>query len=51
METSLKISNQTGVGLINISRSINFAGNMSSADIFNIAEDYVESMRQVLHYD
>ena len=51
METSLKISNQTGVGLINVSRSINFAGNMSSGDITNTAELYVQNMRHLFHYE
>ena len=46
--TSLKIGNQSGIGLINISRSISFAGDMSSKSIQNAASNYLMQMREIL---
>ena len=45
LRQSLMISNQSSVGLINISRSINFAGDMSPIAIRSAAKDFVERMR------
>ena len=48
---SVRVGNQTGVGLINVSRGINFVGDMSEDDIRSAAENYVRQMRQIFHHD
>ena len=45
----LKVGNQSGVGLINVSRDISFRGDMSEAAIHGAASDYVEKMREVMN--
>lgn len=42
----LKVGNQSGVGLINVSRDISFKGDMSEEAIHRSALDYVEKMRK-----
>jgi len=44
----LKVGNQSGVGLINVSRDISFKGDMSEDAIYRSASDYVEQMRKVM---
>ena len=44
----LKVGNQSGVGLINVSRDISFKGDMSEDAIHRSASDYVEQMRKVM---
>ena len=44
LTTSMQIGNQNGIGLINISRSISFSGDMSSESIKKAASDYVSQM-------
>jgi hypothetical protein len=39
--------NKNGIAIINISRGISFAGDMSSRAIKNAAQDYVEKMREI----
>lgn len=51
LDHSLTVGNQTGVGLINVSRSISFAGDMSEIDIRSAAEEYVQGMRQSVQHD
>ena len=46
--TSMKIGNQNGIGLINISRSISFAGNMSSESIRDAASNYLLQMSKAI---
>ncbi|MBT4555814.1 MAG: orotidine-5'-phosphate decarboxylase [Candidatus Marinimicrobia bacterium] len=48
LEHSVKMGNQSGVGLINISRGISFAGDMSEKEIRSSAEKYVNQMRSVM---
>ena len=45
---SLKVGNQSGVGLINVSRDISFKGDMCEDAIHRSALDYVEQMRKVM---
>ena len=42
--TSMRIGNQNGIGLINISRSISFSGDMSSESIKKAASNYASQM-------
>ena len=44
----LKVGNQSGVGLINVSRDISFKGDMSEDAIHRSASYYVEQMRKVM---
>ena len=48
LEHSVKVGNQSGVGLINISRGISFAGDMSEKAIRSAAEEYVNKMRNCI---
>ena len=48
LKQSLILSNKSSVGLINISRSINFAGDMTPKAIRSAAEEYVNRMRNIL---
>jgi len=43
---SVKVGNRTGAALINISRSINFAGNLCTNAINKTAANYVEQMQE-----
>ena len=49
LEKSMQYGNDNGVALINISRGISFAGDMSSRAIRNSAQDYVEKMREIIN--
>ena len=44
LEHSVRVGNQTGVGIINVSRGICFAGDHSGSAIRNAAESYVAKM-------
>lgn len=46
---SVKIGNKNGTALINISRGISFAGDMSKNEIRLEAKKYVERMREILN--
>ena len=48
LEHSVKVGNQSGAGLINISRGISFAGDMSEKAIRSAAEEYVNKMRNCI---
>jgi len=48
LETSMKVGNQKGIGLINVSRSINFAGDLSEKSIRVVAKSYVDKMRKIM---
>ena len=48
LEHSVKVGNQSSVGLINISRGISFAGDMSEKAIRSAAEEYVNKMRNCI---
>ena len=48
LEQSVQVSNRTGVGLINVSRAISFAGKMTSSDIYNAAKKYHQNIKMVL---
>lgn len=49
LEKSMQYGNENGIAIINISRGISFAGNMSSKAIKNAAQDYVEKMREIIN--
>lgn len=49
LKKSMQYGNDNGVAIINISRGISFAGNMSSQAIKNAAQDYVEKMREIIN--
>ena len=48
LETSVKVGNKNGLGIINISRSILYAGNGSVNDISESALDYTKKIRSFL---
>ena len=48
LETSVKIGNQKGLGIINVSRSIIYAGDGSIEDISKSALNYTEKIRSFL---
>ena len=48
LSQSLNIGNQAGIGIINISRAISFAGDMSQVAIRSAAHRYVEQMREAI---
>ncbi len=49
LEQSVKIGNSTSSALINISRDINFAGNLSQKSIRKSAKNYVNKMKSFLN--
>ncbi len=49
LEKSLINGNKTSVGIINISRSISFVGDMSEMAIHSEAEKFVKQMRKILN--
>ena len=49
LEHSVRVGNQSGVGIINVSRGICFAGDHSTSAIRSTAESYVSQMKTVLH--
>ncbi len=48
LEKSVTISNQDGIGIINISRSILYAGTGSMDDILQAAKKYTEEIQKSL---
>ena len=48
LDTSMKVGNQNGVGLINVSRSINFSGDLSEKSIRFAAKSYVAKMQKIM---
>jgi len=49
LEKSMQYGNEDGIAIINISRGISFAGDMSSQAIKNAAQDYVDKMREIAY--
>jgi len=49
LEKSMQYGNKNGIAIINISRGISFAGDMSSQAIKNAAQDYVDKMREIAY--
>ena len=49
LEHSIRVGNSTGVGIVNVSRSISFAGNFSKSDIKKSAIAYVSRMNEALN--
>lgn len=49
LDHSVKVGNQTGVALINVSRGISFTGDMSASAIHNAAKEYSEKMNRLLN--
>ena len=47
LEKSMQYGNENGIAIINISRGISFAGDMSSQAIKNAAQNYVGKMREI----
>ena len=48
LESALEISHQNGMGIINISRGILYAGDGSIEDIIKAAKDYTEKIRDII---
>ena len=48
LETSIKVGNQKGVGIVNVSRSVIYAGNGSIDEISKSALDYTKQIRSFL---
>ena len=48
LEHSVRVGNQSGVGLINVSRGISFVGDLSESTIHTAAREYVEDMREAM---
>ena len=48
LETSIKIGNQNGLGIINVSRSVIYAGDGSVDEISKSAWDYTKKIRSFL---
>jgi orotidine-5'-phosphate decarboxylase len=48
LKSSLRFGNDKGIGLINVSRSINFAGDLSVDAIRNSAKNYVKQMQEIM---
>ena len=48
LKKSVKISNQNGIGVINISRGILYAGNGSIDDIIKSAYKYTKQIREIV---
>lgn len=49
LEMSMRYGNSNGIAVINISRGIGFAGDMSSKAIREVAQNYVNQMREVMN--
>ena len=49
LEKSMQYGNDNGAAIINISRGISFAGDMSSQAINIAAQDYVDKMREIIN--
>ena len=48
LNTCMKIGNNDEISLINISRSISFAGDMSSKSIKNASSDFLAKMHEAV---
>jgi orotidine-5'-phosphate decarboxylase len=48
LKHSVRVGNQSGVGLINVSRGISFVGDLSGNAIRTAAREYVEDMREAM---
>ncbi|MBN4081343.1 orotidine-5'-phosphate decarboxylase [Caldithrix abyssi] len=48
LRKSMIDGNRNGVALINVSRGISFAGDLSESAIRNVAQDYVSQMREII---
>ena len=48
LETALKLSNQNGLGIINVSRSILYAGDGSMKAVVEAAKNYTEEIRKFI---
>ncbi|NHZ85101.1 MAG: orotidine-5'-phosphate decarboxylase [Planctomycetia bacterium] len=46
---SMRYGNDNGIAIINVSRGINFAGDLSSQAIKNTTLDYVDKMREIVN--
>ncbi|MEE8341334.1 MAG: orotidine-5'-phosphate decarboxylase [Candidatus Neomarinimicrobiota bacterium] len=49
LEKSMQYGNDNGIAIINVSRGINFHGDMSSRTINNVAQNYVDKMREIVN--
>jgi len=49
LKKSMQYGNDNGIAIINISRGISFAGDMSSFTIKNAAKEYLEEMREIVN--
>jgi orotidine-5'-phosphate decarboxylase len=49
LEKSMKYGNENGIAIINVSRGISIAGDMSGVAIKNAAQDYVDKMQEVVN--
>jgi len=49
LEKSMQYGNKNGIAIINISRGISFAGDMSSQAIKHSTNEYVEKMREIIN--
>jgi len=45
---SIKVSNKTGLGIVNVSRGISFVGNMTEDEIYNAAKSYHKQINEVM---
>ena len=48
LETSIKVGNQNGIGIVNVSRSVIYSGNGSINEIYKSALNYTEQIRSFL---
>ena len=48
LETALKISQKNGLGIINVSRGILYAGDGSLNDVIQAAKNYTEKIRSIV---
>ena len=48
LESALEISHQNGMGIINISRGILYAGDGSIEDVIKSAKNYTEKIRSIV---
>ena len=48
LETALEISHQNGIGIINISRGILYAGDGSIENVIKSAKNYTEKIRSIV---
>ena len=48
LETALRISHKNGIGIINVSRGILYAGDGSLNDVIQSAKNYTEKIRSIV---